>query len=398
MRQMLQAIGLGAIVLFLAACGQTNRNNSSGATATPSTSTTSGAPAATSTSASSAPSGGAISNTGSGTPVERVVQEFQPSVVRISVMGPAQGGQSGVFSGFGGGAQAQQQGTGTGMVLDTSGHILTNNHVVTLESSTTSATVSVTLPNGKTVQANVVGTDPQTDLSVIQVGSGDRGGLKPISWENPQNIVIGEEVVAIGYALDLGGAPTVTTGVVSAIDRSIPETDATISGAVQTDASINPGNSGGPLIDLGGKVVGVNTAGLVGTPSQPAQGINFAISSQTAQPVATALMSQGHVTRGYMGVAVTDDTAQLAQANNLSVDHGAGIGQVTSGSPAAQAGLQPGDVITKVGDVAINNTGDLTSALTKYGPGQKVPLNFYRGNNQQTTTITLGNRPASSSG
>jgi S1-C subfamily serine protease len=393
MRQVLRAISIGLIVLFVAACGKSNSSKSSSPSPVPSSS---GAPAASSSSASPAPSTGGVGNTSTNTPVERVVRQFQPSVVRISVTAPAASGPGGFFGGFGG-SQVQQAGTGTGTVLDTNGHILTNNHVVTLDNSTTASSVSVTLPNGKTVQANVVGTDPQTDLAVIQVGASDRAGLQPIQWENPQNIVIGEEVVAIGYALDLGGAPTVTTGVVSAIDRSIPETDATISGAIQTDASINPGNSGGPLIDLNGKVVGINTAGLVGTPNQPAQGINFAISSQTAQPVAAALISQGHVTRGYMGVAVTDVTPDLAQANNLGVDHGAGIGEVTQGSPAAQAGLQPGDVITQVGDVPINNTGDLTNALTKYGPGQKVPVTFYRGNKQQTTSITLGTRPSSPS-
>lgn len=318
------------------------------------------------------------------TPIERVAQLSQPSVARISVsMTPVQRSPFGQFGG-------QAQVTGTGMVLDRQGHILTNNHVVTLEGGNVARIVSVDLPSGKTVPASVSGTDPQTDLAVIQVGSDDRGGLAPIQWADPNSILVGEEAVAIGYALNLGGAPTVTTGVVSAIDRTIPESDATISGAIQTDAAINPGNSGGPLFDLNGKVIGVNTAGLAGSLQQPVQGLNFAISVQTAQPVVQALISKGHVTRGYMGVMVTDVTPAIAQANNLGSNAGAGIGQVTSGSPADQAGLRAGDVLTKVGDLAIKSTGDLAIALTTYGPGRNVPLVYYRGKNQQTTTITLG--------
>jgi S1-C subfamily serine protease len=401
MRQTIRALLLGLAVIVLAACGKSGSSNTStttnpsGGAAQP-TSTTASKPASVPNTADN------TNNTGNATPIERVVQQLQPSVVRVSVSAPssssgpfgrAGAGLGGIFGGAGQ-SQAQQQGVGTGMVLDSQGHILTNNHVVTLGNATSTTSVNVDLPDGKTVSANVVGTDPQTDLAVIQVGSADRGGIEPIQWADPNSIVVGEQVVGIGYALDLGGAPTVTMGIVSAINRSIPEQDATISGAIQTDAAINEGNSGGPLLDLSGKVLGVNTAGLVGTPTQPAQGLNFAISVQTARPVVQSLISQGHVTRGYMGVAVTDVTPDMAQANDLGVKSGAGVGQVTSGSPADQAGLKPGDIIIKVGDVSITNTGDLTSALSKYGPGQKVPVTYYRNKNQQTSTMTLGQRPA----
>jgi S1-C subfamily serine protease len=282
------------------------------------------------------------------------------------------------------------------MVLDDQGHIVTNNHVVTLDNGSIAQSVTVALPDGRSMPAKVVGTDPQTDLAVIQVGNGGKvNGLTPIKWADPNTIIVGEQVVAIGYALDLGGAPTVTTGVISALNRSIPEPDATISGAIQTDAAVNPGNSGGPLLDLEGKVIGVTTAGLSGTSDTPVQGLNFVISGQMAQPVVQALISQGHVTRGYLGVAVTDITPDLAQANNIGVDHGAGVGQVTSGAPADQAGIKPGDVITKVGDVDIKDTGDLTNALTKYGPSSKVTVAYERGKNQSTASVTLGQRPPS---
>jgi serine protease Do len=265
---------------------------------------------------------------------------------------------------------------------------------VTLETGSTAQSVSVALPNGKSVPANVVGTDPQTDLAVLQVSESDGSGLSPVKWADSSAIVVGEQVVAIGYALNLGSAPTVTTGVVSALDRSIPEPGATISGAIQTDAAVNPGNSGGPLLDLSGNVIGVTTAGLTGTSDTPVQGVNFAISSQVAQPIVQALIGQGHVTRGYLGVEVTDVTPQLAKAAGIGVDHGAGVGQVQSGAPADQAGLKAGDVILKVGDMNINNTGDLTNALTRYGPNQKVSVAYARGNNQTTAMVTLGQRPA----
>jgi S1-C subfamily serine protease len=395
MRQGLWAIGLSICLVALTACGKTTTTNQGSNQSSAPSSSQPAASSSTSSSASGNPSGSpsaAAPNTSAATAVERVVQQSGLSIVKVNVSSSTSLG-SGPF-GRGGGRQIQAQGTSTGMVLDNQGHILTNNHVVTLESNTPAQSVSVDLPNGKTAPATIVGTDPQTDLAVIQIGSSDRSGLQPIQWADPNSIIVGEQVVAIGYALDLGGAPTVTTGVVSGINRSIQETAATISGSIQTDAAINPGNSGGPLLDLSGKVIGVTTAGLAGTSQQPVQGLNFAISSQTAQPVAQALVSQGHVTRGYMGVALTDVTPELAQANNLGVNSGAGIGQVTSGSPAAQAGLQPGDVITKVGDVTINNTGDLTNALTKYGPGQKAPITYYRGKNQSTTTITFGQQPS----
>jgi S1-C subfamily serine protease len=395
MRQGLWAIGLSICLVALTACGKTTTTNQGSNQSSAPRSSQPAVSSSTSSSASGNPSGSpsaAAPNTSAATAVERVVQQSGPSIVKVNVSSSTSLG-SGPF-GRGGGRQIQAQGTSTGMVLDNQGHILTNNHVVTLESNTPAQSVSVDLPNGKTAPATIVGTDPQTDLAVIQIGSSDRSGLQPIQWADPNSIIVGEQVVAIGYALDLGGAPTVTTGVVSGINRSIQETAATISGSIQTDAAINPGNSGGPLLDLSGKVIGVTTAGLAGTSQQPVQGLNFAISSQTAQPVAQALVSQGHVTRGYMGVALTDVTPELAQANNLGVNSGAGIGQVTAGSPAAQAGLQPGDVITKVGDVTINNTGDLTNALTKYGPGQKAPITYYRGKNQSTTTITFGQQPS----
>ncbi|HZQ38767.1 MAG TPA: trypsin-like peptidase domain-containing protein [Dehalococcoidia bacterium] len=213
--------------------------------------------------------------------VTQVAQAAEPSVVSIGVNGTA------ATRGFG---TAQVAGSGTGVLLDTQGHILTNDHVITLDGASSRTTISVGLPGGKTVTASLVGEDASTDLAVLQVSASDVAGLTPIQWADSSSVQVGEPVVAIGYALDLGGDPTVTSGVVSALNRTIAEQNAQIGGAIQTDAAVNPGNSGGPLLDASGQVIGINTAGLAGSAQDPATGINFAIPAQTAQTVANRLI------------------------------------------------------------------------------------------------------------
>jgi S1-C subfamily serine protease len=279
------------------------------------------------------------------------------------------------------------------MLLDTQGHILTNNHVVTINNAP-AASIQVELPNGDTVPAQLTGRDPATDLAVVQIGAGDSTELKPVHWASPSSIVVGEPVVAIGYAHDLGGEPTVTSGVMSALNREFGDQTQTISGAIQTDAAINPGNSGGPLFDWSEQVIGVNSAGLLGTRQAPAQGLNFAVSVETAQPVAAALIAHGAVSRGYLGLEALTVSARSGKSSSLPVSGGAGVTQVTPGSPADQAGLQPGDIITKIGSVAVGNAGDLTTALTQYGPGMSVAVEYVRKNQPQTAQVTLGQSPA----
>jgi S1-C subfamily serine protease len=191
----------------------------------------------------------------------------------------------------------------------------------------------------------------------------------------------------------------VSKGVVSALDRVIEErlegtnTLISISGAIQTDAAINPGNSGGPLLDLEGRVVGINTAGLVGGIGRPVQGISFAVSSQVAQPIVTALIETGRVERGWIGIGARTVNRDIAQANQLGVDKGAVLVQVVPGSPAERAGLRTRDVITKIGDQEITNVGDITNALVHRGPGERVTVEYVRGSDRQTTELTLGEPP-----
>jgi serine protease Do len=312
-----------------------------------------------------------------------IVQRLGPSVVHIL----SEAASIDVF-----GQAVPSQGVGTGFVIDTQGHIVTNNHVVVQPNTcdTPVQKIVVTLADGRNLDASIVGRDVPTDLAVLQINA---SGLTPAVLGDSTTVPVGDTVVAIGNALDLPGGPTVTRGVISAQNRLIEETDCgvTIPGAIQTDAAINPGNSGGPLVDTAGQIIGITTAAITGG----ADGVGFAISSNTAKPIVQELIANGKVVRAYMGVSVVDITSSLAAANNLPVDHGAGIQQVQSGGPADQAGLQTGDIIVKIDGTDINSSGDLFAVLAADKAGDKVPVEYYRGNNNnvQTVDVTLGTPP-----
>jgi S1-C subfamily serine protease len=319
-----------------------------------------------------------------------VVKAIRPSVVRIR----AGGAQQGAF-----GTISRGEGTGTGFIVDDRGHIVTNNHVVTLGTTQQASRIEVDLWDGRTVQAQLVGRDERSDLAVLKI---EADNLTPLRFADSTKVEVGDEVLAIGFALDLGSNPTVTKGVVSAKDRVIEETlnaggrpvGVSISGAIQTDAAINPGNSGGPLVNMRGEVVGVNTAGLFGAGNQPVQGIFFAVSAQVAEPIVRTLVESGRVDRGFLGIEPVTVTREMARAQNLSVQEGAGLRSVTPGSAAERAGLRAGDVVTKIGDHAIKNAGDLSNALAQYKPGETVTVEFNRNGRTQTADVTLGERPA----
>jgi S1-C subfamily serine protease len=310
-----------------------------------------------------------------------LVERVRPSVVRVHASGTGAFGQS-------------NGGTGTGFIIDERGYIVTNNHVVTLGGDRPATNLQVDLADGRTLDAKLQGRDPSTDLAVLKV---DAGGLKPVQFADPRSVVVGEDVVAVGFALDLGATPTVTKGVVSALDRVIEERTesgaaVSISGAIQTDAAINPGNSGGPLLNARGEVIGINTAGLFGGEGRPVQGISFAVSAQVAQPIVRVLIDSGVVRRGYLGVVPSTVDREVARARRLAVNEGALLARVDAG-PAERAGLRLGDVIVKIGDVEIKNVGDITLALTRSGPGQKVKVEYYRGSERRTTEVTPSERP-----
>jgi serine protease Do len=319
-----------------------------------------------------------------------VVKAVWPSVVRIR----AGGTQTGAF-----GTAQRGEGTGTGFIVDQRGYIVTNNHVVTLGTNREASQFQVDLSDGRTVQGELVGRDERSDLAVIKINTDN---LTPVRFADSTKSEIGEDVLAIGFALDLGSTPTVTKGVISAKDRVINETlnaggrayPISISGAIQTDAAINPGNSGGPLVNLRGEVVGINTAGLVGDAGQPVQGIFFAVSSQVAEPIVESLIEDGQVERGFLGVEVTSVAPQAARAEGQGDVEGAGIRSVTTGSAAERAGLRAGDIITKIGNHEINNIGDVSNALASHKPGEKVKVEYSRSGSASSTDVTLGERPA----
>ena len=272
-------------------------------------------------------------------------------------------------------------GVGTGVVLDTDGHILTNNHVVADAES-----ITVTLSDGRSFSAEIVGRDANTDLAVTII---EADGLIPVRLGNSSELQVGEDVIAIGHALGLPGGPTVSKGVVSALGRSI-DTDqqSTIVELIQTDASINPGNSGGALANTRAEVIGINTAIIQGT-----QGIGFAINIDDAKVVIAQLLEKGYVERGFIGISPFNLTPGLADQFGFAVPEGVIVGRVIPGTAADDAGLRVEDVIVQLGDLSIRNTGELSKFLIAHLPGETVDIVYYRGDTRFSTTITLGDRP-----
>ena len=272
-------------------------------------------------------------------------------------------------------------GVGTGVILDDRGHILTNNHVVS-----GARTITVTLSNGDTFSASIVGGDLKTDLAIIRVNA---RGLQPAKLGDSSKLEVGEDVIAIGHALGLPGGPTVSKGVVSALGRSI-DTDPvnTIVDLIQTDASINPGNSGGPLANDRAEVVGINTAIIEG-----GRGIGFAININDAKTVASQLMEKGFVVRGFLGITPVSVNPGIATQIQPSVDQGILVARLIPGTAAEAAGLREGDVIVRMADQDIANTGQLSKFLIDHLPGETVTVTYFRGEDRLTTSLTLGDRP-----
>lgn len=277
-------------------------------------------------------------------------------------------------------------GVGTGSIVDGQGRILTNNHVVQGAQK-----ITVALDDGRTFIARLIGADPLSDLAVIKI---DADNLTPVRLGDSDALQVGEDVVAIGFALDLEGGASVTKGVVSALERSVD----TLEGLIQTDTDINPGNSGGPLVNSRGEVVGVNTLALRGSPGSiggpEAQGINFAISINQAKAIMQSLIDKGRVVRSFLGVRLASVTPAIARNNNLPTERGAIIVTVDVNTPASRAGLLANDIIVAMDGKAIKNTPTLLRLLTVNPPGAKVNVEYFRGKEKRSADITLGERPA----
>jgi putative serine protease PepD len=308
--------------------------------------------------------------------VNGVYKSAGPGVVEITTTTTSAGSNNSPFPfGGGGGGSQSSQAQGSGFVYDSDGHIVTNNHVVDGASS-----ISVTFSDGSKYSAKVVGTDPSSDLAVLKVNA-PASKLHPLTLGDSSKLEVGDGVVAIGSPFGL--EETVTTGIVSALNRDISSTNNfTISGAIQTDAAINHGNSGGPLLNMAGQVVGINTQ--IESDSGGNEGVGFAVPSSTIAQVASKLVNGEKVVHPYLGVYVQTPT-------NRS---GAAIAQVKSGSPAAAAGLKAGDVITAFGGETISAPNDLTAAVGAKQPGDKINVTYVRNGSTKTTQVTIGTRPS----
>jgi serine protease Do len=277
-----------------------------------------------------------------------------------------------------------QTGAGSGIVISPDGYIVTNNHVVEGAQK-----VTVTLSDGSVFAATVVGTDAQTDLAVVKINASNLSYLHFLSNSLEQLSVL-DPVVAVGNALALPGGPTWTTGVVSNLGRSIEEENGVVlNDIIQTDAAINPGNSGGPLLDAAGQVVGINVA-----IASNAENIGFAISTDSVVPVVQSLITEGKVVRPWLGVSATTVTPSIQRYYNLAVNAGALITSVTSGSPADEAGLRAGDVITKMDAEDISTAAQLTLDIGSHQIGDQIEIVYYRGTVQKVATATLQESPS----
>jgi putative serine protease PepD len=273
--------------------------------------------------------------------------------------------------------------TGTGFVVDSSGLIVTNEHVIDGATS-----ITVTLSDGSELKATLVGKDSSSDLALLKVDPSGHS-LPALALADDSSVNVGDTAYAIGSPYGL--AETLTTGVVSALGRSIDAPNGfTISGAIQTDAELNPGNSGGPLLNAQGQVIGVNSQVYSSGSSASGEatggtGLGFAIPSSTVKKVVAALREGGTVAHAYLGVSTSDGNG------------GATLASVRSGGPADDAGLQSGDLVTKIGTAPVTDGDDLAAAIARLSPGDKVTVTFRRDGSTRTVTVTLGKQPAQAS-
>ena len=317
-------------------------------------------------------------STSKGMTINQIYRTDSPGVVDIIVTAQS---STPSFGFFGGNGSQKTEGEGAGVVYDTKGDILTDEHVVAHETS-----VKVNFQDGHSYPATVVGTDPSTDVAVIHVDA-PTSELHPIPLANSSEAQVGDPVVAIGSPFSL--PETTTAGIVSQTGRSITApNNYTIPNAIQTDAPINPGNSGGPLLDASAHVLGLNdqieTNNTTANGQGSSSGVGFAIPSNTVARIAGSLISGQSVKHAYVGVLLAGNSAGGAQ-----------VASVQAGTPGALAGLKAGDVIESVNGQPVTSTDDFIAMVDNFAPGQTITLNIKRAGQPQTIKVKLGTRPTS---
>jgi serine protease Do len=341
-------------------------------TSTPTTSalTTSATPSSTPIATSWTPPTTSVQTSAIALPdIADIVARVKPSVVAITT-------ETTVLDFFN--RQYTQEGAGSGWVIDSSGIIVTNNHVIE-----GAKTITVTLDNGESYQADVksVATDAINDLAIIKINAKN---LTALHVGDSSKLRVGDWVVAIGNSLGMGTRATV--GIISQLNVTLQvDQNETLYNLIDTSAAINPGNSGGPLVNLAGEVVGITSAKIVAT---GAEATGFAITAQTAMPIIQDLVNKGFVSRPWLGVGVYTVDQTVVRQLKLGVTSGALITQVNTGSPAASAGLQKYDVVVSLAGQKVTDVASFTFALNSCKVGQAYEVNYWRGNTQGTTKVT----------
>jgi len=272
------------------------------------------------------------------------------------------------------------EGQGSGVIIDPRGTIVTNHHVIDDASK-----VQVHLKDGRTLVGEVIGSDKATDIALVRVNAEN---LPSATLGDSESLRVGQFVLAIGNALGLPGAPTVSLGVISALGRPLPGTDFVLEGLVQTDAAINPGNSGGPLADLEGRVIGINTAMI-----PFAQGVGFAIPSSTIRTIIDQISKHGRVVRPWLGISGLDVNPSVARRFGLSVESGVLLAEVMRDSPAHTAGLREGDIVVGIGANKVERMKGLVTALSRFAIGERVTMSFVRTGTTYEADLRLAEAP-----
>ena len=330
--------------------------------------------------------------------INEIYQRSGPGVVQITSTIGSSTSPTGQF-------QQSSQALGSGFVLDKEGHIVTNYHVIDGATS-----IEVRFSNDDTLKATLVGSDPSTDVALLDVNAGARA-LTPLVLADSDGVEVGDSVVAIGNPFGL--ERTVTAGIVSALQRAVKAPNGySIDHVIQTDAPINHGNSGGPLLNTRGEVIGINSQIETGGAGDGNVGIGFAVPSNTVKSVIGQLLASGKVEHAYLGVSAVEVTSDVAKSFRLPITRGLVIQTVSPGSGAAQAGLKPGseqvviagesfrmggDVIVAADGKAISTIDALRDVIAEHQPGERIQLKIYRGDAARTVTVTLGKQPTSAS-